>query len=292
MTTTTETAGAPQEQLSLYELFIGVIAILSLIGMALQYILYKDPVVEQVLYIMDYLFCIIFLGDFAGRLYRAEDRSHYFFREGGITDLLGSLPSIPALRLFRLFRLVRVARILRQGGPKRIFHEFVTRRAESALYITIILALLLISVGSMAIVYVEQANPDANIKTGGDAVWWSIVTVTTVGYGDRYPTTTGGRVIGAMTMTLGIGIFGVITSFMATAFLSSPKTSKHAEDAEDDQPEAQPAQGLQAVPHEIEAQMEALHREISELKLLLKQRVESEKASGAENTNPSEIEVT
>ncbi|MCU0507799.1 MAG: ion transporter [Anaerolineae bacterium] len=216
---------APVEQVSLYDLFIGILTVLSLGVMAVQFILAPDAPVQEVLFVMDLLFCSIFLLDFFVHLIQAKPKRSYLWPHG-IMDFLGSIPTVPALRFFRIFRLFRVARILRVGGPKRVLHEFTSRRAESALYVTVIMALLVILFGSVSVMYYEVRAPDPNIKTGGDAVWWSLVTITTVGYGDRYPTSAGGRMVGVLTMIVGIGLFGVLTSVMATKFLQ-PK-----EDAE------------------------------------------------------------
>jgi voltage-gated potassium channel len=190
--------------------------------MAMQFILPKSAPAQEVLLIIDGLFCAIFMTDFFGRLWKAHPKMSYL-KWQGVTDLLGSIPAIPALRLFRLFRLARVGRVLRVGGPKRVIHEFTSRRAESALYITVLLALLVVMFGSLAVYAFESRAPDANIKSGGDATWWSLVTITTVGYGDRYPTTPGGRLVGVITMMFGIGLFGVLTSVMASKFLAPPE---------------------------------------------------------------------
>ena len=69
----------------------------------------------------------------------------------------------------------------------------------------------------------EARSPDANITTAGDALWWGIVTVTTVGYGDQYPVTTGGRIVGVFVLILGVGLFGTFTGFLANAFLVTPE---------------------------------------------------------------------
>ena len=158
-TTQTESASpAEPEQLNLYDLFIGLLTVLSLTIGVLMLLLPKDVVVQEVLFMVDNLFCVIFMADFFGRLIRAPSRRDYFWQ--GVTDFLGSIPAIPALRLFRLFRLARVIRILRIGGPKRILREFAERRSESALYITITLALVLLTVGSMGVYAFESAAQD------------------------------------------------------------------------------------------------------------------------------------
>lgn len=229
-----------EDKLSLYELFIGMMTIFSLIVMAVQFLFRGYEVLYSVLWIIDNLFCLIFLADFTGRLIRADSKIGYLKWQGTF-DLLGSIPAFPALRLFRLFRLTRVARVLRIGGPKRIFHEFLTRRSESALYLTILMALLVITFGSLLVYAAESKSPDANIKSGQDAVWWSIVTITTVGYGDRYPVTWTGRIIGMLTMIAGIGVFGVFTSFLANAFMSSPRPKEST--SEDENEPSVPAEG-------------------------------------------------
>ena len=213
------------EQLSLYDLFIGMLTVISLGIMAMQFLLPSTAPAQEVLIMMDGLFCAIFMTDFFGRLWKAHPKMSYL-KWQGITDFLGSIPAIPALRLFRLFRLARVARILQIGGPKRVIHEFTSRRAESALYITILLALLVVMFGSLMVYAFESRAPDSNIKSGGDAAWWSLVTITTVGYGDRFPTSPGGRLVGVVTMMFGIGLFGVLTSVMASKFLAPPEQAE------------------------------------------------------------------
>ena len=69
----------------------------------------------------------------------------------------------------------------------------------------------------------ESAADNANIKTAGDALWWAYVTITTVGYGDRYPVTTPGRIIGVMLLTAGVGLYGVLTAYLANFFLTPPQ---------------------------------------------------------------------
>jgi voltage-gated potassium channel len=258
------------EQLNLYDLFIGLLTVLSLIVMALQFLLPGEANAQEVLFIIDNLFCVIFLTDFFGRLIRAPRKRDYLFWQG-IVDFLGSIPSVPALRLFRLFRLARIARILRIGGPKRIVHEFAERRAESVLYITITLTLILLAVGSMLVLYYESQNPDANIQSGNDAIWWSIVTITTVGYGDRYPITNGGRLIGMATMMVGIGIFGVITSFMANSFLAPTKKEREAAERKAQLEREKEEEARNAAIH-ADAEMAALKAELAEIKQLLNER--------------------
>ena len=76
---------------------------------------------------------------------------------------------------------------------------------------------------SIAILQVET-DPNSNIKTAEDAIWWAYVTITTVGYGDKFPVTTEGRIIAAVLMTVGVGLFGTFTAFLASWFVEQTKS--------------------------------------------------------------------
>lgn len=82
-----------------------------------------------------------------------------------------------------------------------------------------LLALILVIGASTAILHFEVA-PEANIRTAEDALWWAMATITTVGYGDRYPITTEGRVLAAMLMVAGVGLFGTLSAALAAWFLA------------------------------------------------------------------------
>jgi voltage-gated potassium channel len=273
---TTQTSPAPvvaEDESSIYELFMGLMTIASLVVMFFILVV-RVPQVDAILVSTDTLFCIIFIFDFARSLLRAPDRRAYLLgpRPGrslptGVLDLLGSIPSVGIFRVFRVFRLARIARILRARGARSLALEFVRRRAEAAIYIIVVASLSVLVIGSCAIAYVEPSAEGSNIKTGGDAFWWAFVTITTVGYGDRFPVTEGGRLVGMVTMAVGIGIFGVLTSYLSSIFLAPRE--------EDD-----PAPASAPVPVEpageaggaVAAELAALRAEMAELRRLLEPR--------------------
>ena len=82
------------------------------------------------------------------------------------------------------------------------------------------LVLLVLEFGSMLVLYFEQNAPGANITTGGDALWWAFVSITTVGYGDKFPITAGGRVSAFFVLAAGVGLFGVLSGYLANFFLT------------------------------------------------------------------------
>jgi voltage-gated potassium channel len=266
------------EESSTYELFIGFVTLLA-IAVNVFALLIKVPQVEEILFGTDTLICLIFLFDFARSFKRAPDRLAYLFgpRPGrsipiGIFDLLGSVPGVGWLRLLRLFRLPRVASVLDGRRPRDLLRDFLARRAESAAYVIVVAALLVMLVGSSLIAFVEPPAEGSNIKTGGDAFWWAFVTITTVGYGDRYPVTSIGRFVGILTMSVGIGIFGVLTSFLAQFFLrpDTPLQNTTPTAADDPLPPivAETAEKVDVTA----AELRSLRAEIGELRALIEQR--------------------
>jgi voltage-gated potassium channel len=97
----------------------------------------------------------------------------------------------------------------------------VRRRAQSTLLSAVLAAIIMLEVGALLILDAESTSTQANIKTGIDALWWNIVTLATVGYGDKYPVTTAGRVVGVVVIVVGVGLFSALTSFLAQWFLKS-----------------------------------------------------------------------
>jgi voltage-gated potassium channel len=112
---------------------------------------------------------------------------------------------------------------MREVGTKSIFRRLVKDRAGSALVTLLLMGILVLEFGSVQILAIESQSPDANIKTASDALWYTIVTIATVGYGDRYPTTNAGRLVGSLLIVIGVGIFGTFTGYLANFFLSPPK---------------------------------------------------------------------
>lgn len=279
----TPATAAGQGPSSIYELFMGIMTIASLVIMVLILIV-RVPEVDAILTGTDTLLCLLFLVDFARSLKRAPDKSAYLFgaRPGrtlpqGVLDLLSSIPSIGFFRFFRVFRLARVARILRAKGAKTLAKEFLARRGESAIYIIALAAMLVLVVGSSLIAFVEPYAEGHNIDNGADAFWWAFVTITTVGYGDRFPVTEGGRVVGMLTMAVGIGIFGVLTSYLSSVFMAPPPPAEPAEGAEMAETadttatRPSPTSSVGAI-DDVAAQLAAVRAELADLRRLLEAR--------------------
>jgi voltage-gated potassium channel len=209
-------------------LFMLVLSILSLVGLAVSTVGHLDQGQKEILEIADLVVCGLFFIDFLVSLHRAPNRLKYFLRWGWL-DLLSSIPMISTLRLTRAARIFRILRLIRGIKATKILAQFIlNRRAESAFLAVSLVSLLLIVVASIAILQFE-GQPDSNIKNAEDAVWWAISTITTVGYGDRYPVTYEGRVVASILMICGVGLFGTLSGFVASWFLKPAEDARESE---------------------------------------------------------------
>jgi voltage-gated potassium channel len=249
-----------------YELFILLLSLVSVFNMAivwLDFFLPVSPLILGVIEIINGILTVFFLFDFFYRLLTTSSKSHYFFKNWGWTDLLAC---IPQLRIFRLFRIFRAVRLLRLFGVKNMVNEVVNNRAGIALFITIFSIIIIAEIVGVFMLLAESENPNANITTSGDAVWWTFVTMTTVGYGDRYPVTLIGRTLAVFVMLSGVALIGVLASFLSNFFLSPPKP-KEIEYAPTD-PKAKLAE-LKSLLAQQQAAQAVLADKIAELEQML-----------------------
>lgn len=230
-----------------YHVFMLGLCLFAVIALAVETIVPLRPDTKQVLKYSDSGLCVIFLLDFFITFGKAKDKWKYF-RTWGWIDLLSSVPVVHLLRWGRLARIARIIRVLRGVRATKILADFIlARRAESAFLAVSLVSLLLIVVSSMAALQFEQ-DPASNIKTPADALWWAIVTMTTVGYGDRYPVTPEGRMVGVLLMIAGVGLFGTFAGFVASWFLR-PSEKRQATEL-----------------HDVHAELVELRRELAQFR--------------------------
>jgi voltage-gated potassium channel len=161
----------------------------------------------------------LFAVDYLARVAMAPRRRAYVVRH--LHDL--AVIVLPLLRPLRLLRLVTVLGALNRRAGSSL-------RGRVVVYVVGATSLMT-AVASLAMLDAERNAPDANITTAGDALWWGATTITTVGYGDRYPTTAEGRIVAFGLMLGGIALLGVVTATLASWIIDRVREENEAERA-------------------------------------------------------------
>jgi voltage-gated potassium channel len=214
------------QRLSFFDLVIIILSLYVLVSLLMDSFMKLTPQVSHLLSLIDNLICYVFLVEFAVRFYKAPSKLQ--FMKWGWIDLISSIPAVSFLRYGRFVRLFRLLRILRAFRSVRYLASHIFRSRKQGAFASVsMVAVLMIIFGSISILQVET-TPNSNIKTAEDAVWWSFVTITTVGYGDVYPVTTEGRIIAAFMMVTGVGLFGTFTGFVASWFMGDKNEKEGA----------------------------------------------------------------
>lgn len=191
-----------------------IAAVLFLAAYSIQVISSTDAAVVEFLIWTTWL---AFAGDYLINLFLAPNRGRWFVRN--LHEL--AIVALPALRPLRLLRLVSLLRVVHRVGGNALRGRVLIFVLSSAA--------LLIYVGALAVLDAENNAPGSNLTTFGDAVWWAMTTITTVGYGDHYPVTVLGRGVAAGLMVGGVAVLGVVTASVASWMVQSVAEETAAE---------------------------------------------------------------
>lgn len=210
-----------------YIIYNAIMAILSLviaIILVLELTLDLSYEAQFILNSIDLIIWIIFVADYVIRLYKSKSKTKFVKRN--LIDLISIIPVYSIFRVSKAIRILTIGRIARISELSKVIRILaITRRSNKNLSefmktnnfnYTVGIAIVIIFAGSVTMSYVE------NISLG-DALWWSIVTVTTVGYGDISPVTPLGRIVASILMIMGIGFLGSLTSTLSTYFIKKEK---------------------------------------------------------------------
>lgn len=203
-----------EREIQPYELFMLLLCMYSLLSLVAETFFGLPPDQIIILDVIDNLLCVIFLLDFFGHLVLVKEKLAYL--RWGWIDLISSIPAIDLFQVGRIVRVIRILRVFRGVRIARILTQYLQRhRADGTFLTVIIMSIMVLLLSSVAILQVERVD-GANIETASDALWWAIVTMTTVGYGDKFPVTTVGRVIASCLMICGVGLFGTLSGSVAS----------------------------------------------------------------------------
>jgi len=195
-----------------------ILSVYVLIALVAQTFFHLAPEIRASLDHVDFWVCLIFLADFFIRLHQAPSKPG--FLKWGWIDFVSSIPMMDWFRIGRVVRVIRIFRNLRAfRSSKNLLNYLLRERRATSFSAVASISFVLVVFASISILQFET-SPDANIKTPVDAFWWAYVTITTVGYGDKFPLSIEGRIVACILMTAGVGLFGTFTGFIASLFVS------------------------------------------------------------------------
>jgi voltage-gated potassium channel len=218
-----------EKKWNVWDTIIFALSIYVLLQLATEVIVIFPSSLLEVFTAIDFGICIIFLADWVYFFIKAENKKKYFWAH--FIDLVSSIPLVSILRPFRIFRIVKFFRSLRllRGlkGISPILRLILGNPARSALTIYLSLTAVIFLYCSIGL-YTFEFGVNKSIRNFGDVLWMSFTTLTTVGYGDLYPITTGGRLLCVVLIITGLGLFSLATGEIAVKILKLLKREETA----------------------------------------------------------------
>ena len=179
---------------------------------------------------IDTFICLVFWCQLLGDLFRSKNKTTYLKTHW--IDFIASIPIIEQIRFARLLQIFRVIRLIRSS--QSVLNQIRSNRREATIASIFLLLTVLVSVGSALMLILEGNVPESNIKDASDALWWVFVTISTVGYGDHYPVTELGKMLAAVIIVCGVGLFGMVAGLVSSV-ISDPEQKKEQDDARHEQ---------------------------------------------------------
>lgn len=207
----------------IFDLFIQLLIVISMVSFTFETLPNLEEGEKKVLQVLELIIVIIFSVEYILRLYVSKKKLKFIFSFYGLIDLFAILPfyvstgiDLRSIRIFRLLRLFRILKIARYNAAINHFATaFKSIKEEMVVFFTVTIFLLYVS--GVGIYYFENAAQPEVVKSVFDGLWWAIITLTTVGYGDVYPITAGGKVFTFIILLIGLGIVAVPTGLLASA---------------------------------------------------------------------------
>lgn len=210
-----------------FAFFIQGLILLSLVTFSIETLPNLKPQARVILKSVEILCVVVFTFEYILRIYVADSKPKFIFSFFGIIDLLAILPfylsfgvDLRSLRALRFLRLFRVLKLVRYNKAMNHFVRAI-KTAKEEILLFIFITLMLIYFSAVGIYYFEnQAQPE-HFTSIFDSLWWAIITLTTVGYGDVYPITIGGKVFTFFILMIGLGIVAIPTGIISSALTRS-----------------------------------------------------------------------
>jgi voltage-gated potassium channel len=207
----------------LFDIFVQSLIVFSLITFSLDTLPNLSEKQYSILNWVEVVTVLIFTAEYLLRIYVSSDRKRFIFSFFGLADLAAILPfyiaagiDLRAIRAIRLLRLVRILKLARYSDAVRRFHRAFLIAKEEILLFFFVTAIVLYLAG-VGIYYFENAAQPDTFSSVFHSLWWAVATLTTVGYGDIYPITAGGKFFTFVVLLIGLGIVSVPAGLVASA---------------------------------------------------------------------------
>ena len=217
-----------------FDTVVFALIVVSLITFSIDTLPNLSPAASAILSWIELATVLLFTGEYLLRLAVADSRWRFVRSFFGVIDLVAILPfylavgvDLRAVRTFRLLRLIRILKLARYSDAIRRLRRAVgIVREELVIFLNV--ALILIFLSAVGIYYFEHESQPEHFASVFHSLWWAVVTLTTVGYGDMFPITTGGRVFTFFVLFIGLGIVAVPTGLFASALAKAREEEKGA----------------------------------------------------------------
>lgn len=210
-----------------FAFFIQGLILLSIVTFSVETIPDLKPQTRMLLRVIEWFSVIVFTIEYVLRIYVADSKPKFIFSFFGIIDLLAILPfylsfglDLRSLRALRFLRLFRILKLVRYNNAMGHFTRAI-KSAKEEILLFIFITLILIYFSAVGIYYFENEAQPEHFSSIFDSLWWAVITLTTVGYGDVYPITVGGKVFTFFILMIGLGIVAIPTGIISSALTKS-----------------------------------------------------------------------
>jgi len=210
-----------------FAFFIQALILLSVITFSVETLPDLEPDTRFLLRIFETFSVVVFSIEYILRIYVSDKKLKFIFSFYGIIDLLSILPfyvalgiDLRSLRALRFLRLFRILKLVRYNRAMNHFNAAI-KSAKEEILLFIMVTLILMYFSAVGIYYFENEAQPEHFSSIFDSLWWAIITLTTVGYGDVYPITVGGRVFTFFILMIGLGIVAIPTGIISSALTRS-----------------------------------------------------------------------
>ena len=210
--------------------------ILSLVTFSIETLPNLTPTFRWWLYLIEVVTVSVFSLEYIARLILPEQKRKFIFSFFGMIDLVSILPfyistgiDLRSVRAFRLLRLFRAFKLVRYSKAiQRFHHALLIAREELILYFVV--TVMLVYLAAVGIYYFETDAQPEKFQSVFHSLWWAVATLTTVGYGDVYPITTGGKIFTFLMLLIGLGIVSVPAGIVSSALQAAREMEDNTKD--------------------------------------------------------------